>query len=1036
MFAKSASLLPGTASTRRRSSSRDRRPRAGLFTAKGLFQRKYDDRHDEELDPVCSSSSEESETNHDPKVRPEDFDDDKKSVQDHENISESSSGDTSSSEETAGGQSMEQSMEQSVIYVESEDDDEAGVSGILQMGCMDGFFMPGRVAAAKKSLIELNEKGDKQLKFNMKMPIAMGFRNEVQKERSEQRDTVNHHGTKAEGRRHTLRSVLNCTPDTPRNINDNQEALEGHSLPSIRQQPTMDPPAKIAGEEPSEQFKSIMSLSHDGSSGDDDSHFNVRTENLILPPPPPPPFHMHGQSQYMQHGMLQGPPIMHHPAMWHHQHMHHPHQPPVTVNNTYEMLVVNGMIPQQQHPLAYGAQQNYWNYMHNPALPHLHRPLEPPAIEKLPSQILVQKEDQTIGEDSSCLSYEHVPIASPSSSGVQYQQFGSRLTQNSRQLSQINARNPVQTMPMQNTLPLKPVKQMSPQTDSSANHSRSIPAAVSSRTEDSSTQAESDDDFQDSVQVLLEDQITQRIPKHDDKSCSTGSSGGEKPPRVQRWRQANLRRLKGPSPSTWSKPSVVQTVSSTGSKSSSSPSFDESTVRQTKEEGESVAYEIVAEGNGDENDDDDDETIDSEMATVDTEQMQQAAKNKKVKLDSIRLQPVQEEDTGTSIEGGSTESESHESEASSTSDSSVSETIVSSSPTPDGRNVNNGLSEAAMSMLEHVTEIKEAAESLNVSELSSAEEVPTDQGNCLMFDSIYTRRRERRDAAKLKMSKFLETKKVQSKTVREIEKQDVTRTTTRISRLSKIVNLTRSSTKESENTSPTSQENIKVSPKKDIFFSTTPQRENKILPPTIDKAGHTDAVLQPILDVPGFNSPDSRVPRGSEAPPLRVFNPTDSNDSNLQPVLDVTVRSSPSKRSSQGPDSSSSRVSKSPMARTTSVDNNMGGIKISWSLKPTMTCEFQDAFSTASSNVSSTSSASHRGREMSRSNSGVLQIQPTVSNEWHDAVDTQSPSSGSVASYANKQQHLEMAEESLQTTDPPVLNISRTRMGSKNRNIV
>jgi hypothetical protein len=1000
-----------------------------------------------------SSSSEESETRHDPKVRAEHLDDTKSSELARGTISESSSGDTSSSEETAGAQSMDQSVGQSVVYVESEDDDDAGVSVILQMGCMDGFFMPGRAAAAKKSLIALNEKGEKELKFSMKMPIAMGFRNEGQKNGSENRDTDNQNGTASDGPRRTLRSVLNCRPDTPRNNNDIQEALDGFSVSSIRQQPTLDPPAKIAGEESSEQFKSIMSLSHDGSSGDDDSHFNAPPENLILPPPPPPPFHMHEQSQYVQHGMMQGPPPMHHPAGWHQQNMFHPQHPPVTVNNTYEMLVVNGMMPQHQHIYGYGTQQNYWNYTHNQTLPHHHRPLEPPAIEKPPSQILVQKEDQTIGEDSSCLSYEHVLISSPSSSAMQYlreqqrQEFGARTSQNNRQQQTVSAHYRGQSVPMQNTRPLKAAHQKRPQRTSPANDLSRIPAALSSRTEDSAIHGESDDDFQDSVQVLPEDQIAGSLPRPDVRSCSTTSSEENKPPRVQRWRQANLRRLKGPALSSKSKPAVVSTISSTGSKSSI-PSFDEAPVRQTNQEGKNLASfpdEKVAERNDDEIDDDDDETIDSEMATVDTEQMYQAAKKKKASPDPKRLQPVQEEDTSTSIEGVPTDSEAAESEASSSSESLASASVASGSTTLEGKNLDIRLPEVPSIKLpaEPVTEINDALEPLAASESKNSKE-DTDSGSFLMFDSIYTRRRERRDAAKMKMNKFLESKKTENKTTHEAEKQAAMRATTRLSRLNRMMNLSRSSTKESENTSPTSQESVKVSSKKDLCLVATPQRENKTLPPPIETAGRTDAVLQPILDVPGFNSPGKRMIRGSGSPSKQVsmipLAPMDSAENNMKTMLDIPVLSSPVKRSTHGPESPSKRDSMSPSARTASADRNLAGIKYSWSLKPSMTSEFQDALSRASSNDSCASSAFGRGREPSSSNSRFLQLQPTMSSEWHDAVDTPSPKFVSVASAANKKQHLErtLTEESLPGTEPPSLNTSRIRMisGCSSRNSI
>jgi hypothetical protein len=996
MFAKSAALLPGD---RRRRSSRDRRPRAGLFSGKGFLQRnngearRRDEEDDDDLDPVSSSSTEESETFHDAKVRAENLEDYEPSELVHGLISESSSGDTSSSEDTAGEQSMEpsvehsvsveQSVEQSVVYVESEEDDAVGVGGILQMGCMDGFFMPGRAGAAKKSLIGLNEKGEKELKFNMKLPIATGFQNQIEKEQSENRNKSNQRGVDADGRSATpsLSSVLHCRPNNCRTDHDIQEALDGFSVSSIRDQPTMDPPAKVAGADPSEQFKSLMSLSHDGSSNDDDSHSYIRAENLVLPPhPPTQQYQMHAQSHYMHnpHAMMQGGGAhMHHTSGWHQHNMHPPHQqqPPVTVNNTYEMLVVNGMMPQQQYQV-YGVQQNYWNYMQNPALGHHHRPMEPPAIEKLPSQILVQKEDQTIGEDSSYLSYENVPVSNAlhPPPTMQYQKvqhtkhhFGARVLQSSQQHPHINAPYTGQIPTMHANFPVKGPPQYHHYKAATGNQRQIQQIATGSTSEDSSRQGESDDEFQDSVQVLPEDHLASSHPKHDEKSHSSASSGG-KPPRVHRWRQANLRRLKAPPPSTSSRPPLVPPVPSTRSKSNS-PSFDETPpVRHQKQEEASVASSRGGDIHDDPREDiDDDETVDSEMAIVDTQNIQVQVK-KDPKPDPERLQPVVEEDSKNSSDDGSTDSESTGSNGSSSSESSASESSEIARSPPEKDTKENCDPENAVPV-ERPVSVEPAIEKPKADEKAEEGDKQSQKsGSFLMFDSIYTRRRERRDAAKLKMSKFLESKKAEKMEPAEREKPPK-RTTTRLSRLSRMINHSNLSS-ESGNNSPTSEEQTQASLGQPNSLTATPQTDNKknSPPPPIETTGSADAVFQNHLDVPGLNSP--------------------------------------AKRSIQGPESPSKRVSMSPLARTSSIDNSIG-IKMSLSLKPTMTSEFHDAMSTSSDEISSAGIQS-------------LRIQPTMTNEWHDAVDTmQSPTSVS----ASKQHEvgMSMTEESLPVDEPPAL---------------
>lgn len=198
------------------------------------------------------------------------------------------------------------------------------------------------------------------------------------------------------------------------------------------------------------------------------------------------------------------------------------------------------------------------------------------------------------------------------------------------------------------------------------------------------------------------------------------------------------------------------------------------------------------------------------------------------------------------------------------------------------------------------------------------------------------------------------------------------RSTTRISRLSRLMSQGShgSGSNDSKNDSSTSQEKFEDRVTQQNSLTATPLRENKtvIPPPAVETVDSIDSVHRPALDVPSLNSHTKR------------------------PIC--------------GPESPSKRVSMSPLAHFSSIDNS-SGIKMSLSLKPTMTSEFHDAMSTASDEISTTCDQS------------LLRIQPTITSEWHDAVDTVlSPTATSIV--GSKQHHFstKTIEDTLQVDEP------------------
>lgn len=602
---------------------RARRPRAGLFSSRGLVEPEgwpFDVPDSEE------ASSSRTEGSNDDKPRALNLKEYEPAELVHGLISASSSHDSAETESSA------LSERSAPVYVES--DEEHALEGVLQMGCMDGFFMPGSMKNARKSFIRVNEKGEKEFKLNLKFPLALGFK--MKKEDPSEQDS----GKNDEATKSQMRSVfqkLNCkVPDhhiAECDGNRNLLHMDNQTYETqYGQRGVQDPPASVAmngganganvqsAEAVPQIFISLMSLSH-GSSADDDCDSNVRPENLVLPPPPPLmyPMNMH---------LAQMPA-----ASWRHQ------QAYPTPIIPYE-LIANGTVPSNLAHLP----PNYWQTTLNAPLNSRQAGLNlavPPAIQRMPSQIVVQ-EQESFGEEASILSYEVAGTEPPmnvnrfpsagQSSGYQQGYFrlptGARISHQGSTLKMQNARTPgaeqvpaVQIPPTSSRRNHNLIDQSSAPTvftrsilsadsehefmpkgsDSACDGDGQAGSVSTANAEEGSRSSlggatdliveSGEGGFQHSQQED-DSASAERIEALKSASSSSSNRVG-RPPKVHRWRQANIQRLKpqqqqltgrsasagtvesGTEPSSLSSAKQAGAGESKGLKDRDGPSFDE-----------------------------------------------------------------------------------------------------------------------------------------------------------------------------------------------------------------------------------------------------------------------------------------------------------------------------------------------------------------------------------------------------------------------------------------------------------------------------
>lgn len=310
------------------------------------------------------------------------------------------------------------------------------------MGCMDGLFMPGRQKTARQAFMQLNANGEKELKFNMKIPIALGFKNfaqqeeqkkaKMKKDRSRKSTKKSRVKSKNSGAVSNAFEAMSCGDNSSRVLQQKNDRSMSRSTGSAARQThentralRLDPPGSTdsadhqvknhhQGGAPNEQVvKSLMSLS-DTSSADEDgeSTSTTRPENFILPPPVP----SMAQQLHMAHMQTMHGPANMYPGPWaHQQHVYGPGPSPVQYS-AYEVLV-QGIAPPAGIPMyGYGyGPTPYWNNIPMSRNGHHHQTyasgagpyIGPPSVERMPSQIVVE-EKLGSGDDASVLSYEVV----------------------------------------------------------------------------------------------------------------------------------------------------------------------------------------------------------------------------------------------------------------------------------------------------------------------------------------------------------------------------------------------------------------------------------------------------------------------------------------------------------------------------------------------------------------------------------------------------------------------------------------------------
>ena len=876
------------------------------------------------------------------------------SSEEEEQVSASASEDSSASADSENSEA-----ERSIKYVESDGDE---LEGVLQMGCMDGLFMP-RKQVTKNAIVRLNEKGEKELKFNMKLPIAMGFQKNLEKEQKKHRskkgkpdpDDDDDDDDDEDDDTMTLASMIACQgPQTQRALcrgqqNVPDEALDAFNIPRFRFS-SEDPPASVASDlikpgrkdAPTEPFKSLMSLSIDGSmssgsasgSGDESSN-NRKAETSVLPRHMQPmygqmPSHMHGQMMY-------GQGVAH---QWQQQTMMYPHPPSVTVNNTYEMLVVNGM-PSNNHPLAYNPNQTPTQWpQRNPHFHPDYQPLEPPGIERLPSQIVVQQEEETFGEESSFVSsYDvsspHCHVPTPKSWNQQHNRVQPRIPPGPRVLQSTHHHPHVNTssMPYQaqnrmgvNTLAKynntgKPLASSKSPLHSHTSANQKNQKKIQNYVENKSTQIEKSavkpiDEFLEACPENAVNDPTPRVVRN----SSSSSSGGSKPHKLQRWRQANIQRLQQTQPALQnteaaSKPSAVPSTLSGASKNQGGPSFDEGPKDELEKSKKDDGFV-----------EDDNNSVGSDQA----------------------IMFPSEEPKGTGNKKNLTKDESK---------SSPTKILSPSSQSSERTKVtHNGILQSSSTNKSAMKTSGSSSENSEDKDKGTAEE--TSEGLFLSFDKLYTRRRQRLDAWKKMMYPS-------SQSNTDDAKDDLENRNDRKGMPNLKINTGQ------QNSNPITQIASVLfpgNPKTNATENHQPKFPNEAvatssldgdIPPIKMNSIKESSVLQPVLDAPGMNKQNSLSPR------------------KVSVTEDIPKENKVSKIPLSSPHASFSV----PAFRESQEDT----IKMSLSIKPTMTSEFHDAMSTNSESPRHTIRSNHS-----------LRIQPTFTSEWHDTI--QSPTSvGSTA---------------------------------------
>jgi hypothetical protein len=1032
------------------------------------------------------------------------------------------------------------------VYVES--DDEGDLDGVLQMGCMDGFFMPKKKQNTKNSLIHVNEMGEKELKLNLKFPLALGFsKKKVDSQQSTKGESQKHEdnapndGTKT-SRLGSVLEKMNCkgADQSITECNGNSHLLQSeyhtHQDAFENENPDLrlgrDPPASVAmvgghndlerrpGEAISHIFTSLMSLSH-GSSADDDYDSNVRPENLVLPPLPQPIYHV---------SVHAAPPPT---AMWHQQQAYLPQNIP------YE-LIAKGIV----HPNIGYLPSNYWQ--NAPPVPLNfpqpgHNIAGPPAIARMPSQILVQ-EQESFGEEASLSSYDVVAGTEPTLNVTQYIPTGqgrgyrqgyftlppatrgskhdsSRLMTQSAHATgaevfgghfppNASQRDSAQPTPMTRM-------RFAAHTAASPTLARSILSADSEQ-ETMLKGAESEFKGEEQAGSVSSTNVEEgsrtsvaksKLVKSDDgidhenhikndpksaeakevlKSSSSSSSGKvRRPPKAQQWRQANTQRLKhqqqlqsrrSASPNTVesgnenssSSFSVKKAGETLGSKDRDGPSFDERPVQgegtmltnMTSRENGSVSNslqhlkettsnsdteqsltkenELNIESRPTEEGFNDDETVDSDQAIVAFlgQEYAEAKAKETPSADSFQKKHTWESnDIDTK----------HPQQAHYSSRSAIPHQQGSRESTPKAQRDEISFEPKQASPPEPISKINSNgmdAKIVETEQKHGEKEMEGDASLSLVFDSIFTRRRQLRHAARQKNS---------AENLEEVlDRPPVDAGCEQ----NPVVACERSSMDSSDRPSMDASD-------RPSFDGNSAEDETENHVPLVGMAaytGHFEENLDktsasqstqasklhdyPIGNRSNLELPLTSLSKHQKGETVQEISTMSSTDAVFQPVFDVSGLSSPSKSvffataisMSRQDDLSTGKVSAPPMAPSPRASfssvapsprggSHMANNSSMLQIKPTMTSEWHDTVSsrgsTSTSGVLSPSNAlsprspsprlrapsprasfssmapSSRGGGHTANNSSVLQIKPTMTSEWHDTVSSRGSTSTS-----------------------------------------
>jgi len=335
----------------------------------------------EDFDSVSSNETEHSDNHRKP--RAENLQDYEGSEVVHGILSRSSSSDDSYTSNYSRDYGLAPSM-----YVDSDDE---GLEGVLQMGCMDLLFLPNSINNAKKSIVKMNKKGDRELNLSIKGPLALGLESQMRMA-SENRDP---NATKS--LRSVLKNIGTCTGNKVQNHKEIPPIDIDHSLFLTEQSSNEEPESNL--------FKSLMSLSQE-SSCDEDCDSNIIEENF--------PFQM--QASHLNHGMRQN----------YHNQQHYnrqEHNMLAPINHPYKMIVNSKIDPYHAK-----SQQNLSEkYRQCPAYVTTNfssaKTIEPPLVEKMPSQILVDEQNSSEAEES-CFSSEVITAPDPPETFNPYRNSG------------------------------------------------------------------------------------------------------------------------------------------------------------------------------------------------------------------------------------------------------------------------------------------------------------------------------------------------------------------------------------------------------------------------------------------------------------------------------------------------------------------------------------------------------------------------------------------------------------------------------------